>query len=195
MAESYFELLTEQQGLPAKPFDPLGELRLLRRRLVLRLQNLECPEEIDAALSYEEDIPKNVPAPEPVSLESVVRQVSQMKKTLAIWRRSRIRAKRQRIAIFRKRHNFPKNRQVSPVPTQCLDVPKEGKWETIQTGLLSLGVIGVVFGILSFLRGWEIDLSLGSLVCASGATIVTIGITGLFLASHSDQSVGNGHYA
>ena len=55
--------------------------------------------------------------------------------------------------------------------------------EMVNATLTALGVVGIVFGISSFYRGWEGDLSLGSLVCTSGMAIVAIGIGGRCLAS------------
>jgi len=59
--------------------------------------------------------------------------------------------------------------------------------ETVNATLTALGIVGIVFGMLSFYRGWEGDLSLGSLVCTSGAAIVAIGISGRCLASRCDS--------
>jgi len=188
MAESYFELLTEQRGLPVKPFDPLEELRCLRRRLALRIQNLEFTGESDLLPLRDELGTKKAPTPEPISLETVVNQVSAMKKTLVIWQRSRFRAKQPRGNIFRSHQRVLNKKRGSAMLAQYLDTPREGVLETLHAGLMALGVIGVVFGALSYYRGWESDLSLGSLVCASGATVVAIGTAGLLFASRCDLS-------
>jgi hypothetical protein len=197
VAVPYFDLLTEQRGLPVKPFDPLEELRCLRRRLALRLHNLEFTgleftEETGFPLTQEELSTGEAPVPEPVSLEMVVNQVSAMKKTmkktLAIWQRSRFRAKQPRRSIFRSHQRMLNKRRVSTMLAQYLDTPQKGMLEMLHAGLTALGVIGVVFGFLSYYRGWESGLSLGSLVCASGATVVAIGTAGLFLASWADPA-------
>jgi len=51
-----------------------------------------------------------------------------------------------------------------------------------------LGIIAVVFGVLCFFRGLESDLSIGSLVCVTGAAIAVIGLGGRVLASRFDLS-------
>ena len=195
MAESYFELLTEQRGLPAKPFDPLEELRCLRRRLALRIQNLECsgqefPEAINTSPLPDELRTNEIPLTEPATLEMVAKQVGAMKKTmrktLVMWQRSRLRTKSPREDLFRSRQRGLNRSGVSTMLAQYLTPPQEGMLEMLQAGLTALGVIGVVFGALSFFRGWESDLSLGSMVCASGATVVAIGVAGILFASHDN---------
>ena len=185
MAESYFELLTEQQGLPAKPFEPLEELRRLRQQLALRIQRLEAPEEI-VWHPFQKEIGTNESlAPEPVALERVVKQIGDMKKTLAAWHRSRVRTRMPRDGMFRARPMFPSRRYVPAAAVSSSELRREGILENVNAGLTALGVIGVVFGTLSFYRGWENDLSLGTLVCASGSAIIAIGLVGHLLASPS----------
>ena len=194
--ESYFELLTEQQGLPASPFDPVRELKRLRRRLALRIEHPETPGETHLPL-FQEEIeishaspqfvsPKNDEClPEPVSTEAILKKVGGMKKTLAIWQRSRLRVRQPRNDLFRGHRKLWNQKRVSSVIAHYLDTSQESTLERVNAGLLALGVIGIVFGVLSFLRGWESDLSLGSLVCVSGAAIVAIGFGGRFLASQT----------
>lgn len=206
MAESYFELLTGQQRLPAKPFDPVGELKRLRRSLALRIQNPNLPQEHAAfsdSAEIEPDIiypfsppdgtsPPTEPRPfESVSLEAVVKNVSSIKNTLTIWQRSRARTKSPHKDIFRGkrpelRTRFGKTKQIPTVVSQYLSAPQEGTLEMINAGLMALGIIGVVFGLASFFRGWESDLSLGFIVCLSGAAITTVGLGGRFLAAYAD---------
>ena len=189
MAESYFELLTELQRFPAKPFDPLSELKHLRRRLALRLQNAERLEETGLPPSFQEQAGTNtIPRSESTSLEAIVKQVVGMKTALAIWQRSRFRSRSQRTGIFRGHRKLWNKRHIPYKVIQHLNAPQEERLETVNASLTALGIIGVVFGILSFCRGWESDLSLGSLVCAAGAAIVAIGIGGHFLAAHADPS-------
>jgi len=208
MAGSYFEMLTEHEGLPAKPFDPVEELKRLRRELALRVQPPEPTTEKIAVpppfLFHTEIVQadieaKNVaftspsetvpPEIEPVSLESVAKKADEMKKTLTIWQRSRIHTKEPaRNDIFRgKRKSWNKKRKPSTV-AQYLTTPQEGTLETANAGLMMLGIIGVLFGVLSLFRGLETDLSVGSLVCATGAAIVIIGLGGRFLASRSNPA-------
>lgn len=179
MAESYFELLTEQQGLPTIPFDPLVELKRLRRMLELRMQqHAPTPEVLDV-----------LPFPsESVSMDAVLQKVEQMKKALAVVYRSRHLKRLPRGGIYRIPRQEWKKRSATLRAVQCGEVPQaetlpEGVLDTLNAGLMALGVIGVIFGVLSFLRGMESDLSLGSLVCASGAAIVSIGLGGRLLAS------------
>ena len=181
MTESYFELLTERRGMPARPFDPLEELKHLRRRLALRIQNS------DSSL-HEESKPQNVPLPVPASPESVLKQVVGMKTTLAIWQRSRCRTKAQHHGIFRGQRRCWNKKRLPSFVIQYLNSPQEGKLETVNTCLTALGIVSVVFGFLSFCRGWESDLSLGSLVCATGAAVVAIGLGGHFLAAFTDPA-------
>jgi hypothetical protein len=124
--------------------------------------------------------------PEPISLETIVKKVSGMKKTLALWQRSRFRRKPRHTDIFRENRQFWGKRQIPSVVAQYLTAPQEGVLETINAGLTALGGIAIVLGILSFCRGWESDLSLGSLVSISGIAIIAIGLGGRFLASHPD---------
>jgi hypothetical protein len=65
------------------------------------------------------------------------------------------------------------------VTTEFLTAPQEGTLKMLNGGLIALGIIGVVFGIVSFCRGLESDLSFGSLVCATG-------LGGRVLAARSD---------
>ena len=210
MAESYFELLTEQDGIPAKPFNAVEELKGLRRRLALRLQTSEFTEEktTDPTPSRPEVCPAKIetndivpfaldkaasPEIEPISLESVMEKTSNMKKTLVIWQRSRIHAKQVRNDAFRSdlyrgRLKALSRKQDSSVVAQFLTTPQEETLEIVNAGLVALGIIGVVFGFLSYWRGIESDLSFGSLVCATGAAIVAIGIGGRLFASRSELS-------
>ena len=211
MAESYFELLTEQDGIPAKPFNPVEELKRLRRGLALRLQVAEsamenvvdppphrfeiCPAKIEPQHAVVVPITKTVsPETEPVSLESVMEKAGSLKNTLALWQRSRIRTKPAPNDIFRGnfhgRQKFGSKKQSSLSVTQYLTTPQEETLEIVNAGLVALGIIGVVFGFLSFWRGTESDLSFGSLVCATGVAVVFIGLGGRFLASRSHFSRG-----
>ena len=176
MAKSYFELITEQQGLPAKPFDPLGEIKHLRRNLALRMLRLD-------SFLQEGSRPQNVPLSEPILPESILKKVVGMKTTLAILQRSRLRARSQRSGIFRGHQRFWNKKRLPSFVFQYLNTPQYGMLETVNASLTALGIVGVVFGFLSFYSGWESDLSLGSLVCATGAAVVAIGLCGHFLAA------------
>ena len=180
VASSYFELLTEQQGLPVKPFEPLEELRRLRQRLAVRMQQNGFRGEMNTATT-------NVPGAEPVSLGAVVQQVNHIKKSLAVLHRSRIHTKPPHMGIFRNGRKLENARQMPTAIPQYAEMPKGGMMEAVNATLTAMGIIGIVFGILSFYRGWEGDLSLGSLVCTSGAAIVAIGISGRCLASRCDS--------
>jgi len=205
MAGSYFELLTEQQGIPAKPFSPAEELRRLRRRLTSRMQTSESPmaevvglSPVQAEIVQAEIGTKDVallpssetvpPETESASLEAVAEKAGEMKKTLAIWQRSRLRKKPVCGGIFRGGRKSLSKRKNPSSAARCLTVPQEKTLETASAGLMALGIIGVVFGVLSFFRGLEGDLSLGSLVCTTGIAIVAIGLGGRFLASRSEHS-------
>jgi hypothetical protein len=200
VTESYFELLTEQQGMPAKSFDPLEELRRLRRQLTLRIQSLEPPEKIShlsfqTEIAFQEEVGIREPFdPEPISLETVVKQVGSikktLKKTLSIWQRSRSRSRLLRDGIFRARQKFASRRYVPTVIVPDSDLRGERTLERVSVGLTALGAIGVIFGTLSFYRGWENDLSLGTLVCVSGAAIIAVGLVGHILAPRSDFLAG-----
>jgi len=181
--ESFYELLADHRDIPVETFDPLMELKRLRRRLALRLQSakqseqfvsvepLPLPEEIDS---------QRVVSSEPVSYEAVTEKVDSMKRTLTIWQRSRLRA--------RLLHQI---RQIPSMPSQCLNNSQERMLEMVNTGLTALGIIGVVFGTLSlgyhWSDHWKSDLSLGTLISVSGAAIIVIGIGGRLLASHADS--------
>ena len=197
-------MLTEQQGVPAKPFDPVEEIKRLRRGLALRLQTTEPPaekiadspisqtkivrsviEKKDAVSPPREMVP---PETESVTLESVTKKADEMKKTLAIWQHSRLRTKPIRNDIFRGNPKRWGKRRKRLTVSQYLTTHQEGTLETVNAGLMALGIVGVVFGVLSFFRGMESDLSIGSLVCATGALIVVIGLGGRFFASHFDLS-------
>ena len=179
VAESYFELLTEQEGIPVKTFDPVGELKCLRRKLAQRMQTLEPPEN--------EKKPEIIPLiqMESISLETVTTKVSEMKKTLLHWQRSRFRQRSLRSNMFRGDRRWCK-RQIPSVVTQYLAAPQEKTLETLNAGLTALGVIGITFGILSVFRGWESDFSLGFLVSLSGLAVIAIGFGGRILATRSD---------
>jgi len=177
---SYFELLTEQQGLPVKPFDPLEELRRLREGLAARMQPTEVREEIRFKTP---DILYN----EPVSFDAVVNQVDRIKKSLTVLHRSRIHDRPTHRGIFRNVRKLERQKQTPKIIPRCTETHQGGTMETVNAVLTALGIVGIVFGILSFYRGWESDLSLGSLVCTSGAAIVAIGISGRCLASRSDS--------
>ena len=182
MAESYFELLTGQQGLPAVSHDPLDELRRLRRELALRLQTVRLvPEE--TAKPPETVLPKM----EPASFETVINNAEDIKKTLTIWQRTRSRTKTARDALFRGSRTFRHEKRVAPVIAQYLTAPQEGALEKVNAGLMALGLVGVIFGVLSLFRGLESDFSFGSLVCASGAAIVAIGLGGRLLVARSEM--------
>lgn len=198
MEDSYFELLAGQQGFPVKTFDPLGEMKRLRRGLALRLQNLEqpvkdnmlsAPAEIEMkyvspVLPHESVTSESEPPPmEPISLESVVKKADDIKNTLTMWQRSRYRAKATHIDIFRGDRRFWNGKRVTSVVTQYLAVPQERILEHANAGLIAIGVIGVIFGFLNVLHGYESGLSLGTVVCCSGASIIAIGLGGNFLAS------------
>ena len=200
MGDSYFELLTEQEGIPAKSFDPVEELKRLRRGLTLRLQiSKPSAEEVADLLPFqaESETKEAVPLPsgkmelpdsEPVSFESVMQKAGEIKKTLTFWQRSRIRTKPGRNAIFRGIQKVRYSRAKSLGVAQFLTTPQEGTLKTVNAGLMALGMIAVVFGVLCFFRGLESDLSIGSLVCVTGAAIAVIGLGGRVLASRFDLS-------
>ena len=190
-------MLTEQQGIPAKPFDPVEELKRLRRGLMLRMQTSDEPEttakpsrlQAEIVTKNTVSLPPRETAPpetEPVSLETVVEKAGEIKKTLAIWQRSRLRTRSARGDLFRGNRTPRSKRKHPSVAAQYLinlAAPKEGTLETVSAGLMALGIVGVIFGILSFFRGLESDLSLSPLVGVTGAAIVVIGLGGRLLAS------------
>jgi len=186
MAESYFDLLTTRQGLPAKPFDPLEELRLLRRRLTERLQTSEPPMEPPPVETLETALFLNCET-EPGSLEAVANKtestegspgepvilpfVEETKKSNAV-----------KLEGETQRNDGVRRRITQGYGTgQILD--------TLNGSLITLGIIGIVFGVLSFFRGWNGDLPLGSLVLVSGLAIVVTGLGGRFLASRFAQKL------
>ena len=246
----YFDWLTEQQGMPAKPFDPLEELKQLRRKIALRLQKTELPNvnipdcdcpadgrspcgqsalyrahpghnhpgqnhpgqnavypEPGTVLSSQtlssQTLPTQPSAPlnagsfghtesrpqekEPISLDTALETVSRMKKTLAAHHQASRRAGQTPSAPFRSRWQHENVRQVAERlaevarSIQNLDAPKENVLEKFNVGFISLGIAGVIFGILSFYRGWESDLMFGTVASASGAAIIAIGVGGQLL--------------
>jgi len=212
MAESYFELLTEQQGLPAKPFDPLEELRLLRRKLDLRLQKSEPPAadtagnpslsaKIEVAEVPAPPLPCKSPLPEiPVSaavsasLVAVAEKVENLQTVLTTWQ-----SPPEHTGQKLPKQQRPSRGQFGQDPTQSLpggtntaalsvhqnpDMPQGRMLETLNAGLTALGVIGAIYGVLTFYQGWEGDLSLSSWICMSGAAIIVLGLSGRFLAAH-----------
>ena len=197
MAESYFDWLTEQQALPAKPFDPLEELKQLRRKLAARIQTSELP--AAGAPAFPPNMPSNMDTQpvagnkaEAVSLDAALDTVAGMKQTLAACRVSSQHAEPQRNHLLHggelQAEEDVAERVQSPAifssaVSRELNVPQESMLETINAGLMALGIIGVVFGLLSFYRGWESDLSFGTLASASGAAIVAVGLCGRLLAS------------
>ena len=193
MAESYFELLTEQDGLPAKPFDPVEELKRLRRRLALRIQAYQPPEKKDnlpfslPKIEARKSVLPLPPQMEPFSLEMVLEKVGKIKKTLAVWQQSR-HCRRMPLAIFRGNRQFWRTKRLPSVVAQYLTDPQEGMLETISAALTALGIIGIVFGILSFSHGWASDLSFGLQVSLSGLTVIAIGLGGRFLTLQVDPS-------
>ena len=191
VAESYFELLTEQDGLPAKPFDPVEELKRLRRRLALRIQPHQLPEQKDNLPFLLPEMEARVlplpPQTEPFALEMVVEKVGKIKKTLAIWQQSRL-SRRTPLAIFRGNRQFWCKKRFPSVVEQYLTDPQEGTLETINAALTALGIIGVVFGLLSFSHGWASGLSFGLQVSLSGLTVIAIGLGGRFLISRVDSA-------
>ena len=200
MAGSYFELLTEQEGLPTKPFDPVEELKRLRRELTLRSHLYEPPdveviepstvqvETVQIAVIQANVAPQNAvpPTAEPISLGSVIQKAGEKKKTLAILQRSRLHTHPSRKDMFRGSRKPRYQRQAPSVVARYLTTPQEGTLESVNAGLMSLGIIGVIFGVLCVFRGLESDLTIGSLVCATGAAIIAIGLGGRFLASRSE---------
>ena len=208
MAESYFDMLIEQQEVPARSFDPVEELKRLRRELALRTQisaqeveqsTYVPPAQEHIELNRTRIIPQaSLPLPqekalpsetEITSLQSVMEKAEAMKKSLVIWQRSRQHARRERRDLFggSRMAWYKKRVSLSPV-TRFLTTPQEETLETLNAGLMALGIVALVFGVLSFFRGLESDLSIGSLVCATGAAIVIIGLGGRFLAMRSDRS-------
>jgi len=220
MAGSYFELLTEQEGLPTKPFDPVEELKRLRRELTLRSHLHEPPAEevaepptvqietVQIEVIQANVVPKNAVPPtavpstavspaaepptaepipaEPISMGAVIQKAGETKKTLTILQRSRLRTRPSRKDMFRGNRKPQFQRQTPSVVARYLTTPQEGTLESVNAGLMSLGIIGVIFGVLCVFRGLESDLTIGSLVCATGAAIVVIGLGGRFLASRSE---------
>ena len=195
MAESYFDLLTKRQELPAKPFDPLEELKLLRRRLAVRIQTVEPPMEAFEAKEIAPP-PLNEAFPcekEPVSIEIIAEKVGDMEETLTLFNshppEEKHVAPQNGEGIIHTAERVENKRGVLLGVDQYLNIPQERLLVAFNVGLMALGVIGVVFGILSFSRGWEGDLPLGSWVSASGMAIIALGLGGRFLASHSDQKL------
>jgi len=178
-------MLTGQQRLPAKPFDPLEELKQLRQRLTLRMQASGSG---PPATPLETEIPR-IPhrETEPVSLETVVNKVENIKNSLAVWQRSRARSRVLHRNLFQNnRRTLTKKKEILTLADQY-NVPQEGILETFNAALTALGIVGAIFGVMSLSRGWEGDLSVGSWVCASGAAIVVLGLGGRFLASGADS--------
>ena len=79
--------------------------------------------------------------------------------------------------------------QISAVIVQNLGAPQEKLLNTFNVAMTALGIIGVVFGMLSFSRGWEGDLPLGSWISASGGAIIALGLGGRFFASRTEQKI------
>ena len=190
-----------------KPFDPVEEVRLLRRRLALRMQTCEQPDGLPIVQPEIETLKVASPSllqTEPFSLEKIVAKVRETKKALAVWQRFQLRRKTPPITVFRGPifrapifhgdWQFRREKRSPSVATHSLTTPHlmtpcEGTLETINAGLTALGIVGIVFGILSFSQGWTNDLSLGLQVSLSGLTVMVVGLSGRFLSSRVDSSV------
>ena len=180
MADSYFDLLTQQEGLPAKQFDPLEELKLLRRKLALRLHKFEPSPEVFAV---KEVVPLTRVETGPVSLEAVVSQVESIEETLASLTTLRTQQEDHALPIVEgiSRPEIPlveSHRNVN--------VSNDGMLPTLSTvnlGLIALGIVAVVFELLNFSWGLAGNLPFASWVSASGAAIIAIGLTGRIIAS------------
>jgi hypothetical protein len=182
------------------------ELKRLRRELDLRAHSCEPPHEKvteEKAAEKVADLPPRPiemvqvemetnatvsPETEPISLESVMQKMGEMKKTLAVLQRSRLRTHPNRKDMFRGSRKPLYKRQTPSVVARYLTTPQEGTLESVIAGLMALGIIGVVFGILCVFRGLESDGTIGSLVCATGAAMVVIGLGGRLLASRFELS-------
>lgn len=208
MGDSYFELLTGQQGFPAKAFDPLEEIRRIRRNLDLRLKSVdikhaELHTEVPSSVAshFVAESIETIPL-EPVAIETVTRHVAGMKRTLSMWQRSRSRSKTSPLETYRgvqKRVTAPQKATEKNVHTaveqyiaECFsnassDLPQE-VLEKLNAGFIVLGMVGIFFGSLVLLWGWSHDLSFGSTVCLSGASIVAVGLGGHFLASRMPKT-------
>jgi predicted small integral membrane protein len=184
VAESYFELLTEQQGLPAKTFDPLGELKRIRRKLALRMHSSDIPDDIGLFTFQEKAEPNDSARPEPIALDAVIEKVNTIKRTLTVWHRSRSRfpMRQARFGIFRSYQTKRNRKHISSVVAQYIELSQVGKLDKINAALIATGIVGVIFGALNFFCGGSSDVSFSTLICASGATIVAIGFSGRFLA-------------
>ena len=181
-----------------QPFDPVGEVRRLRRRLALHIQACEQPERDSLPVCQPEIEAQTIALPlpaEPFSLEIIVEQVGEMRKTLATWQRFRQPKKTPPTPIFRGDRQSRRQKRLHPVEpqylveTQYLTAPREGTLETINAGLTALGIVGIVFGILSFSHGWTSGLSMGLQVSLSGLAVIVVGLGGRFLSSQVDPSV------
>ena len=184
MAESYFDLLTTRQGLPAKPFDPLEELRLLRRKLTERLQTLEPPMKPPLAETVETALSPHHKA-EPVSLEVVANKEEDIERTVERTLGETITLPLPLVEETNKSRPVPleAETQRGDMRPRIVKSHTTGQiLDTLNGSLITLGIIGIVFGMLSFFRGWEGDLPLGSLISVSGLAIVVIGLGGRFLA-------------
>jgi hypothetical protein len=188
MAESYFELLTEHKELPAKPFDSLGELKHLRRMLASRMHHPEVCDETGFFSCPEEAETNSAPFAEPISLAMVREKVNSIKKALAVWHcsysRSRVRVPRG--GIFRSSWARRNKKHVPSVVARYIEPPQEETLERMNTALMALGIVGVIFGMLNFHFGGVGSVPLDSLIGTTGAVIVAIGCGGRFLASHTD---------
>jgi hypothetical protein len=166
-------------------FDPIQEVRHLRQELALRLAMLASKPSIE---------PKPEPTPDvhvtvPVSAESLNKQIQRTKRVLGFLQmpgKSRTSA-----ALFKGRPQKTSQHSAVAEPQPISFVSQLQKHsesllcrlERMNAGFTALGLVGIVFGVLCLVRGFDRDLSLGYPVCASGLTMILTGLGGYFLAS------------
>ena len=176
MAKSYFDMLTQHDGLSAKQFDPLEELRLLRRKLAMRLQAFDADPAMVEAIEIE---PVSVADSQHVSFEEVVCQMTSIKETLACATQRTI--PQHHTMLQTAERDLPPevaSEESERIGVHLHNVGVLPLLDTLNVSLISLGMVGVIFGMLNLSWGVESNLPFASLAAASGAVIVAVGIAG-----------------
>ncbi|MDR0520606.1 MAG: hypothetical protein LBH00_02000 [Planctomycetaceae bacterium] len=179
MGESYFDVLTSEGTIPAETFDPVLELKRLRRGLMLRLQSGRETPDLPADLALLER-QNRLPA------EQRANQIAHLRQVLSSLRLSYGKYSRRYRLHTLKRAVFRKKRYTDETP--AANYREEIRLLRAVSGIsfVSLGLAGLVF-----IGSFFVHNSSAATVCiTAGLAAAAAGFGGRFLAENGNEPYG-----